>query len=403
MNEFMITNPKIDIMLMISVFAISIITTIGGVGGGGLLIPIYMLIGGFTIENAVPLTIFTILGDTMVRVAFLYNKTHPLHAKRSLIYFTPILIITLFDANTSFIGVIISNISPKLVTISTLLLILSITFIKSTSKAIQTYIYEKTMLDNPDHGLELIVIDGIGEYFKITDIELNIDDKREGDTNKSKYINTFMICANIGIVSIFSITRNHLYICGYIYWLHAFGQFIVIGVLSYYTILYIKNDYNDKKLTNYAFIDGDISWTNITIIKFALIGSCVGFVSTYIGIGGGMLTTPIMIQSGMIPEVVIASSSISTLASSTISSINYIIAGKIDITYGGVFSVCSALGSVIGIYLSDFILIKYKRQSILIFTVALIIFASMLLITVNGVNNDMFVDYEFKPLCESLE
>ena len=51
------------------------------------------------------------------------------------------------------------------------------------------------MLDNPEHGLELIVIDGIGEYFKITDLESNIHDKREGDTNKSKYINTFMICA----------------------------------------------------------------------------------------------------------------------------------------------------------------------------------------------------------------
>lgn len=401
MNTFMITNPITDVILMISVFATSIITTIGGVGGGGLLIPLYMLIGGFTMEIAIPLTIFTILGDTAVRVAFLYNKVHPLHPKRSLIYFTPILLITLFDANSSFIGVILSNISPQLITISTLLLILSITFTKSISKAIHTYIHEKTILDDPEHGLELIMIDGIGEYFKVEDLELHNDDKRIGDTNASKYINTLMICANIGIVSIFSITRNHLEICGYEYWLHATGQFVTIGALSYFTVYYIRNDYNYKKDTNYAFIKGDISWTDETIRRFALIGTCVGFLSTYIGIGGGMLTTPIMIQAGMIPEVVIASSSISTLASSTISSVNYIIAGKLDMTYGGVFCACSAGGSIMGIYASDYILAKYKRQSILIFVVALIIFSSMLLLTINGVNNNMFIDYNFKPFCKS--
>ena len=137
-------------------------------------------------------------------------------------------------------------------------------------------------------------------------------------------------------------------------------------------------------------------------MKFATIGSCVGFISTYIGIGGGMLTTPIMIQLGMIPEVVIASSSISTLCSSIISSINYIFAGKLDLTYGGAFSICSAGGSVIGIHASNFILTKYKRQSTLIFAVALIIFSSMLLLTVNGVNNEIFIDYSVNILCNTI-
>ena len=81
MREFFISNPHNDVILTFLVTIISIITTIGGVGGGGLLIPIYMLIGGFDLIESIPLTILTILGDTLTRIFFLYNKKHPLSIK----------------------------------------------------------------------------------------------------------------------------------------------------------------------------------------------------------------------------------------------------------------------------------------------------------------------------------
>ena len=83
MRNFFIDDPKNDILLMSMTFIISIITTIGGVGGGGLLIPLFMLLGGFLLIESIPLTIITILGDTLVRIFFLYNKKHPLNEKKS--------------------------------------------------------------------------------------------------------------------------------------------------------------------------------------------------------------------------------------------------------------------------------------------------------------------------------
>ena len=74
MREFFISNPHNDVILTFLVTFISIITTIGGVGGGGLLIPIYMLIGGFELIESIPLTILTILGDTLTRIFFYIIK-----------------------------------------------------------------------------------------------------------------------------------------------------------------------------------------------------------------------------------------------------------------------------------------------------------------------------------------
>ena len=79
MNDDIFTNNIVnDSILVLLVILISILTTIGGVGGGGLLIPVYMLIGKFKIETAIPLTIFTILGDTAMRTTnrlFFMNVT----------------------------------------------------------------------------------------------------------------------------------------------------------------------------------------------------------------------------------------------------------------------------------------------------------------------------------------
>lgn len=424
MRDFFITNPINDLILTIIVTCVSIITTVGGVGGGGLLIPIFMLIGGFELIESIPLTILTILGDTLIRIYFLYNKKHPLNNKRDLIYFPPLLLISLFDANTSFLGVILSNFTPNLFTIISLISILVFTFYKSIKKAINTYLNELKYLEDPNAGLRLIIIDGIGEYFRIEDLENNdnfiIGDEEEkknnleiivydgieapiefGDNQKEKYFNTFLMFFNLGIISIFSFTRKYFEICNYFYWLHTIGQFLITTGLGYITITYILDDHKKKKNNNFIFINGDINWNYDVIYKFLIIGSLTGFISTYIGIGGGMLTTPIMIQVGMLPEVVVATSSISTLCSCIISCINYFSDGNLPLIYGSFFGLCSAIGSIGGIYLSDYILNKYQKQSPIIFMVSLIVFLSIILLSVNAVNNKLIYDNTFKDLCNS--
>ena len=102
-----------------------------------------------------------------MRIYYLYNKKNPLDCRRDLIYFAPLMIITLFDANSSFFGVILSDLSPNLITIICLLLVLSITFYKSICKAFSTYTKELDFLSDNRNGYTLIMIDGIGEYFKL--------------------------------------------------------------------------------------------------------------------------------------------------------------------------------------------------------------------------------------------
>ena len=94
-NEIFVENMSLDIILTCMVFTISIITTIGGVGGGGLLIPTYLLVGKFKLEQAIPLSVITIFGDTLLRCYYLFYKKHPLNSNRYLVDLIPLLILSL--------------------------------------------------------------------------------------------------------------------------------------------------------------------------------------------------------------------------------------------------------------------------------------------------------------------
>jgi uncharacterized membrane protein YfcA len=391
------TNVGNDITLCILVFFISILTTIGGVGGGGLLIPTYMLLSQFTLEEAIPLSIITILGDTTVRVISLYHAKHPHNHNRDLINYAPLLLLVPFDGNSSFVGVLMASWSPKLFTILFLIVILIATLYKSLRKAIQTFLKENKYLEDEHCGYELVMIDGIGRYIDCA--SLILDDESHGDPPHDKYIKTMLLVCSIGMVSAFSMTRPLLEPCGFAYGLHIMGQFAVISGFGLYMVYYIIDDYKSKQNKQYLFLEGDINWNHSNIWKFIGIGTLTGAISTYVGIGGGMLVTPIMIQCGMIPEVVIATTSMSTFFSSIISCINYLAKGQLRYDYGFVLAGFSGLGSYIGLQLSAYILQKWKRQSNLIFMVSLILFASTILLSYNAFSDSSIFKIEFGYIC----
>jgi len=62
------------------VFAIGglMIAAGGGIGGGGILVPIYILVMGFSPKHAIPLSNITVLGGALANMWLNLNKRHPM-------------------------------------------------------------------------------------------------------------------------------------------------------------------------------------------------------------------------------------------------------------------------------------------------------------------------------------
>ena len=76
--------PRDYFGLVAASFAI-LLASGSGIGGGGLLVPIYLLVFGFGTRDSVALSNLTILGSAVVSLFFNLPRRHPRHADRPLI------------------------------------------------------------------------------------------------------------------------------------------------------------------------------------------------------------------------------------------------------------------------------------------------------------------------------
>src|SRR5690242_12885578 len=91
-----------------------------------------------------------------------------------------------------------------------------------------------------------------------------------------------------------------------------------------------------------------IAGQSVNAIFIILLGFGVGVLSGMFGIGGGFLTTPILIFYGIPPTVAVASATTQITGASVSGAMVHMRRGGVDLKMGGVMIVGGLFGSVIG-------------------------------------------------------
>ncbi|MEC8099785.1 MAG: sulfite exporter TauE/SafE family protein [Pseudomonadota bacterium] len=94
-----------------------------------------------------------------------------------------------------------------------------------------------------------------------------------------------------------------------------------------------------------------IAETSQNLFFLLTIGFLAGILSGMFGVGGGFLTTPILIISGIPPAVAVGSEANHIVGSSLTGFLNYFRRKYVDITMGSIMISGGAFGSIIGVYL----------------------------------------------------
>ncbi len=91
-----------------------------------------------------------------------------------------------------------------------------------------------------------------------------------------------------------------------------------------------------------------IAEMSVNWLVIILLGGGVGFLSGMFGVGGGFLTTPLLIFYGIPPAVAVASSATQITGSSVSGAIAYWQRGQVDLKMGGVMVAGGVLGAGVG-------------------------------------------------------
>ncbi len=114
-----------------------------------------------------------------------------------------------------------------------------------------------------------------------------------------------------------------------------------------------------------------IAEMSVPVEAVFLLGGFVGFISGVFGVGGGFLTTPLLIFMGIPSAVAVGTQGSQLIASGVSGVIGYWRKGHVDFLVGIIMLVGGIIGSVIGIFFFQFI--KYIGQMDLIISILYIV------------------------------
>jgi uncharacterized membrane protein YfcA len=160
----------------------------------------------------------------------------------------------------------------------------------------------------------------------------------------------------------------------------------VICICSFLLVVrMVRNRHTAKLLLGYKFHQNDLRFDNKTIIKLSVLGVCGGISGGCLGIGGGMIFNPILMDLGMLPQVASATGMYLVMFSSFSSILQFTIIGKVAFPYAAWLCLFSSLGTIAGMTLIGNLVKKSGKTSYILMCLLILIVISAVVLPTQGI------------------
>lgn len=140
------------------------------------------------------------------------------------------------------------------------------------------------------------------------------------------------------------------------------------------------SEYNRRLEMHYPYHCTDIKWSKKIIFHYPLVGLFGGMMAGLLGIGGGLILGPILLELGIHPIVSTATSNFLVLFTSSSTTIQFALHGMLNVNYGIILVFASSIGSYFGTIVIQRLVHDSRRPSFIIFALGLVLGLSTLLI-----------------------
>ncbi|MED6144367.1 hypothetical protein PIB30_015150 [Stylosanthes scabra] len=373
-------------------FMASSISSAGGIGGGGLFIPILTIVASLDLKTASSLSAFMVTGGSIANV--LCN----LFCTKSLIDYDIALLSEPFMLLGVSIGVICNLVFPEW--LITLLFAIFLTW--STSKTCingvlfwksESEEIRKKGFENGDNAAE--------------ESQRLVQDNKEENEEGLKSLEEPLLAAEennrkfgipwlkLGVLLLVWFCFFFLYLlrgnkygqsiipmeaCGVGYWILSSVQVPLAIVFTAWIVIRKEGPCLSRSGQPNKLI-------------FPVMALLAGMLGGVFGIGGGMLISPLLIQVGVAPEVTAATCSFMVFFSSTMSALQYVMLGMENIETAVILAIICFIASLLGLLVVHRAIKKYGRPSLIVFSVSIVMALSIVLMTSFGAM-DIWRDYK---------
>ncbi|KAK9985711.1 hypothetical protein SO802_030662 [Lithocarpus litseifolius] len=375
--------------------------TVGGVGGGGIFVPMLTLIVGFDTKSAAALSKCMIMGASASSVWYNLRVPHPTKEVPILDYdlallFQPMLMLGIT------IGVALSVVFPYWLITVLIIILYSGTSSRSFCKAIEMW-KEETIFKKEMARQQEALVNSRGEVLIDTEYDLLVPREEKSQMQilcfnlRWKWI-WVLVLVWIAFLAL-QIIKNDVEVCSVWYWVLFCLQFpIALGVFGYESVKLYKEHKKRMSTGNTESIcEASIGWTAMHIAFCSLCGILGGTVGGLLGSGGGFILGPLLLEIGVIPQVASATATFVMMFSSSLSVMEFYLLKRFPIPYALYLTSVSILAGFWGQFIIRKIITFLKRASIIVFVLSGVIFASAITMGVIGIETsiEMIHNHEF--------
>ncbi|XWS66770.1 hypothetical protein CRYUN_Cryun05aG0229100 [Craigia yunnanensis] len=375
--------------------------TVGGVGGGGIFVPMLTLIVGFDTKSAAAISKCMIMGASASSVWYNLRVPHPTKEVPIIDYdlallFQPMLMIGIT------VGVSLSVVFPYwLITVLIIILFVG-TSSRSFYKGIEMW-KEETILKKELTRQQEALVNSRGE--------LLIDAEYEPLVHNEEKSKLQILCFNLRwkrllvlatvwvLFTLIQVMKNDLVACSTLYWVLFCFQFPIAALVFGYEATKLYKEHKKRMSTGNteAICEASIQWTPLNIAFCALCGILGGTVGGLLGSGGGFILGPLLLEIGVIPQVASATATFVMMFSSSLSVVEFYLLKRFPIPFALYLIGVSVLAGFWGQYFVRKLILILKRASLIVFILSGVIFASALTMGVIGIETSfrMIHNHEF--------
>jgi len=118
-----------------------------------------------------------------------------------------------------------------------------------------------------------------------------------------------------------------------------------------------------------------------------------GLLGGMLGIGGGMIMNPLLMETGMHPQVTAATTAFMVFFSSSLSVVEFWLLGRLPMDFALFFATLCFVASLVGLSVVHHAIAKYGRTSIIVFSVAIVMGISAIMMAGFG-SMDVYRQYQ---------
>nr|XP_043609296.1 sulfite exporter TauE/SafE family protein 3-like [Erigeron canadensis] len=381
--------------------------SVGGVGGGGIFVPMLSLIIGFDAKSSTAISKCMIMGAAASTVYYNLKLRHPTLDMPIIDYDLALLIQPMLMLGIS-IGVAFNVIFADWM-VTVLLIILFIgTSTKAFCRGVDTW--KKETIMKKEAAKRLQTSDGTEAEYKILPGGPSngaTQTKPERALKEEVGVLENVCWKELGLLVfvwiaflVLQIGKNYTSTCSVLYWVLNLAQVpISFGVSGYEAV-------NLYKGTRTISSKGDSSSLSIgQLVLYCSCGVLAGMVGGLLGLGGGFIMGPLFLELGVPPQVSSATATFAMTFSSSMSVVEYYLLKRFPVPYAAYFLLVATIAAFVGQHVVRKLIMVLGRASLIIFILAFTIFVSAISLGGVGISN-MIGKFErneymgFESLCK---